>query len=236
MSDYATATTIPSYIAMLLDILWEIGAVKINVEEGYRTDFHERYPDAPRSPLYVNLHTKQNPKTGPLTTDEVGRIALAFHHLRQDMKVSPDWICGIPSAGTPFGKALSRMTDVRYLEIEEINFVGQRQMYFSGQTRPQNGDTVLIVDDILSDATMKELVFGLIKQTGATPVLFVFLDRGQGGRLQLMQEGYAVHSVLTIEMFLGYYLRSGRLSVVAREACLAYDEKLTAFKVSHEAV
>ena len=227
---YTVASILPSYLATLLDILWDIGAVKINAEEGHLTAFHERYPDAPRSPLYVNLRMRQNPKSGPLTTDEVGRIALALNHLRQDVKVGADWICGIPNAGTPLGRALSRMSEVLYLDIEKTEVDGQRRMFFGSPARPQDGDVVLIVDDVLSEATVKNLVLTLIKKTGATPVLLVFLDRGQGGRARLVGQGHAVHSVLTLETFLGYYLRTSRLSVTAHDACLAYPEQLAVFK------
>ena len=56
--------------------LHEIGAVKIDtrLDGGFKLKLHEKNPDAPLSPFYLNIRM-QGHKDGPLTRHDIGTLA-----------------------------------------------------------------------------------------------------------------------------------------------------------------
>lgn len=238
-----TAPILSSPLSILLDHLWKLSgpdaatpAIRVNLGNGFLTKFHERYPDAPHSPLYVNLRTKDNPKPGPLGPDEVGRVALVFHELMQTHHIRPTWMCGIPNAGEPLGKALSRIVHIQHLQLVKSPEGGRRRISgFASPVHPRFfvGDHVLLLDDVMSEADTKLEALALFEGEPIDLTLFVLLDRGQGGMEVLrrnLSRPCSVFPALTLGQFVAYSLQHGHLSTDMADACLAYPKQLAAFK------
>ncbi len=223
---------LPSHLANLISSLWECGAIAIDLETGFQLAFHEHYPDAPCAPLYMDLRTKNN-KDGRLRQDEVGRVGLALDILAREKQVDGNWICGIPNAGVPFGKALSQIRTIQHLDLVKRMVEGHHQFDFVNGSRPDATSKVLLVDDLISDATVKRLALNLVKQTGADVTLLVLMDRQQGGLEALRAEGYKAYAAFTLSEFLAESLRIRRLTPDQHAAAAGYPAVLSAYKAEH---
>ena len=223
---------LPSVLMNVVESLWAVGAVRVDLERGFELAFHENYPEAPRSPWYLNLRVNEN-KQGPLRQDEVGRIALAIDVLARMNGINGNWICGIPNAGVPFGQAMSRIRTTQHLDLRKFVQDGHRGFAFANGQRPHEGDRVLLIDDLISDATVKRLALRLMQETGAKVALLVFLDREQGGLQALRAEGYDVFAAMTLTQFLDESEFTGRLKPHERAAIADYPRVLAAYKAKH---
>lgn len=62
-------------LEMLLRVLWQVGAVKFGE---FELKIHQTNSSAPKSPIYLDLRTPDNPKPGPLTP---GFVRMIGEHL-----------------------------------------------------------------------------------------------------------------------------------------------------------
>lgn len=205
----AHTTLSPSDIACRLHA---IGAFKVDTEKGFRLALHDKQPDAPRSPFYFNLRTDKNPKPGPLTDIDVAMIGSSIANAVRRYGVDFDAVAGIPNAGTPFAKAafdeLYRTKGIRQLLTVRKPEDGSRAVEVVETAARIGPRRVLIVDDLVTSETMKEIAVDAVKAAGHEPVaVAVFLDRTKNGIRRLSASGLPIISVVSI----GEVLRSFRV-------------------------
>lgn len=70
---------------------------------------HEKNPDAPLSPFFLNLRSGDNPKPGPLASVDFDLIARALWEKTTEEGLSFQAIVGIPNAGDPIIEAIERL-------------------------------------------------------------------------------------------------------------------------------
>ncbi len=85
------------------DRIHDRGAIKFGA---FKLKLHEKNPDAPLSPIYLTLRIPEN--GGPLTDDDVEVIGQELYAMVQREGVIFDLVVGIPRAGEPFAKVVSR--------------------------------------------------------------------------------------------------------------------------------
>ena len=75
------------------------------------------------------------------------------------------------------------------------------------------GKVAVLIDDLVTMADSKlEAVSILTAQGVRVNDVVVLIDREQGGQQQLAAEGLALHSALTMNQMLKYYVRIGKIS------------------------
>ena len=75
------------------------------------------------------------------------------------------------------------------------------------------GETVLVVDDLITDGGTKIEIIDRMKQSHLNVKdIIVLIDREQGGKETLSEKGYALHSVLTIHELIQGLEESGKIS------------------------
>lgn len=199
----------------LADTLFDIGAVQIARldEPGFRLKLHERDPGAPLSPLYFNLRTPENPKSGPLDPRLCQMIGLMIG-------LEFEWctfagVCGIPHAGVPFVAGCLHVfrDEPAQVFLEKVEQDGKRRIVPRGQRTLPEGANVLIVDDVLTEADTKLEAIAALRQMGyAVQHLAVIVDRDQGGRQRVQKAGVEVRALFGISELLLYYFRGGKIS------------------------
>lgn len=199
--------------ADLADALFEVGAVQFGA---FRLKLHEKQPDAPLSPIYLNLRTPDN-KEGKLTPGILQQIAEVIM-LRQGFKY--DFIAGIPNAGTPIAEAISRYveteftnTSARLLHLGKVDQEGGRKIVgVQEDLESLEGRRVLLVDDLITQADTKFEAISALEDDGFEVVgLVVLVDREQGGKEQIEQGGYPVVAIFTLSQLLDYYVAEERI-------------------------
>ena len=182
----------------LIEGLFRIGAVQLG-------EFRLR--SGLMSPIYVDLRLL------PSSPALLKQAAKALAQVAQTLTF--DRVAGIPLGGLPIGTALS-------LEMERPLIYPRPEVKQHGAKRMvegiyQAGETVLVVDDLISAGGAK---LDAIRQLEAEGLqvrdVLVIIDREQGGREELAAAGYTLHSLFTLLDLVGALESSG--SICAEQA------------------
>ncbi len=232
-------TRTPSQQLALL--LYALGAVKTrnhptavsrpSGERGFKLKLHERTPDAPLSPVYLNLRTPENPKPGPLTPEVVELAGKVLYRRASAACLGYTHIAGVPRAGEPLAQAFqraaardSREVSILTLAKDDVGSGGARRVtgLVPGQAF-RAGEVVLLIDDLITKADSKIEAIEALKAAGlrVTDVL-VLVDREQGGRDELRQHRVFLNAAFTLRGLLDLYVEDGQLSAGTRDEIVAY--------------
>ena len=195
----------------LADALLASGAVKFGA---FRLKLHETQPDAPLSPIYVDLRVLQS---FPDALD-VGVAALVEIIERDGLVFSR--YAGIPLAATPLVAVLSHMTRIPMITPREEKTHGAGGS-INGAFTP--GETVLVIDDVVSHAESKLEAIRVLEANGLrVRDVAVLVDREQGGPEQLAAEGYTLHAAVRISELLEHWRATGGMDEEAYGRVRAY--------------
>lgn len=189
--------------------LYDIGAIQFGA---FRLKLHETQPDAPLSPIYVDLRMI---RSHPDVRD--GAIHV-LAHLAWDCTF--DILADVPTAATPLVAILAHELRKPMITPREAKTHGSGAR-IDGTYRP--GQRVLLVDDLITRADSK---FEAIRTLEAAGLIVrdvaVLVDREQGGAAQLRERGYALHAACTLRELLDEYLETKRINRTTYDQVLAY--------------
>ncbi len=215
------------------DMIFERGALKFGA---FKLKLHEKNPDAPLSPFYINLRDEHNPKPGPLVSADynlIGRCMfqaiINFHRSGGDLVY--DAIAGIPRAGDPIVQGMQwvvDMTDInqgdfRIIQLSKEEADGKRRIIPLPGFDYIEGERTLLADDLITQADTKLESIEAVESSGSKVVgLVVLVDRLQGGRERLETAGYKLISCFTIIELFDYYLATGKIDSDKYRECIDY--------------
>lgn len=183
--------------------LFEAGAIKFDFKKGWRLKHHEKYPDAPLSPLYIDLRLLQS--------DLKAKREAVSALIEQAEGLKFDYIAGIPLSAVAL---VSSMAD----RIGKPQITPRMDKKTHGEIRKidgtyQKGKVVLVVDDLVTTAGSKLEAIKNLEENGlrVRDVVVVF-DREQGGGRQLADSGYTLHAALKIKSTLKFYTRVRKIT------------------------
>lgn len=165
---------------------------------------HEKIPDAPLSPMYINLRS--------LPQNLIESIAQTLAKIKLDGV--PDFISGIPKAATPIAEAYSKITNIPLVTIfDKLDGEAKRSVISHADAPDGAGKKLLIIDDLITKGNSKIEAFKIAESLGYKIVaLLVLFDRQEGGVEQLEKIGYKVYSAIKLKPTLEYYLESGKIT------------------------
>jgi orotate phosphoribosyltransferase len=189
----------------------------------FRLKLHEGNPDTPVSPFKFNLRLIEN--GGPLMQDAVRAIALQMSKLIKEKELKFDVVAGVPQAGEPFAKEVSRLSKKPLVKLEKIVSANRREVVFRGGEG--GGRSVLLIDDVITFAdSKKEAIEALNKAGFIVPHLVVFVDRQQGGAELLKgKTNCKVYSVFLLDTILRTYRSIGKITQETYDELSLYVEK-----------
>lgn len=181
------------------DQLLTSGAVRFGA---FRLKLHEQQPDAPLSPIYVNLRVLRSFPDALDATVTVLREMIAARDLKFDRYAD------VPMAATPLVAVLSHQTRVPMITPrgggKTHGLAGSIDGAFS------QSETVLVIDDLVSHAHSKLEAIRVLEASGlVVRDVAVLVDREQGGAQQLVSAGYALHAATRLRQLLDYFRRTG---------------------------
>lgn len=190
--------------------LFEIGAVKFG---SFRLKLHEKKPDAPLSPIYIDLRVI---RSFPAVTESTVEV---YKELIRGLNF--DLLADVPTAATPITAILSYELKVGMIsprkEEKEHGIMAKVEGVF------KKGNVVLLVDDLVTQADSKlEVIRGLEKQGLIVRDVVVLIDREQGGPQQLGKAGYQCHAAFPLSEILGLYSKEKKISKDEYERTIAY--------------
>ncbi len=197
-------------LKLFIDQIIEEGIFKLGA---FRLKLHERSPEAPLSPFYIDLRLiRSRPHLLQLVARLLGEVS---------KKLKFDLLADIPTAATPIVAVMSVQMNVPMVSPRLVakthGIVGQIDGVF------ESGMRVLLVDDLVTKADSKFPPIEVLEQNGLTVEdVLVLLDRQQGGGVQVAEAGYNIHSGVVISDLLEQ-LR-GQITPDAFAVCLRYLE------------
>ncbi len=123
------------------------------------------------------------------------KIATVLVELSRDLFFQR--IAGIPYTALPIATAFSLLSGKPMIysrkEIKEYGTAKQVEGIW------EQGDQVLVVDDLITDGGSKLEIFSIFEKQGLKiSGVVVLIDREQGGKERLQKEGYQLFSIISI--------------------------------------
>lgn len=192
----------------------------ILTEGPFEFKLHEKNPNAPRSPIKLNLRF---PPKGALTEELVERIGNALYRLSCENQIQYDCVVGVPKAGDPFAKVFSRLASIPLLSLEKEETGKGRKVLPVLRGEYRKGWRVLIIDDTVVMADSKFEAIAAVRANSLRAAgVEVLVDWEHGGGDDLEKAGFLVFSVFTMSDLLLLYLKEGRISPEKYQKVMAY--------------
>jgi uridine monophosphate synthetase len=145
------------------------------------------------SPIYIDLRLLAS------FPDALRETAAAYRH--QLKTLTFDRIAATPLAGLPIGTAIALDMDLPLIYPRKtVKGYGTSKLI---EGKWEIGQTAVMVDDLITsgDSLLKGITF--LKAAGLrVNEAVVLIDRQQGGREALKEQGYRLHSLMTISQLL----------------------------------
>ncbi len=203
---------------------FDIGVVKFGE---FKLKLHEKHPDAPLSPIYLNLRTADHPtKPGPLTPTIITSVGKMLYEMAGELNLNYSCVVGVPRAGDPFARAFSEAPPgqaVPLLHLEKTEEDSRRRVtrLIGEEHLPE--EKVLVIDDCITRAESKLEPIQVLEGAGlVVSDVLVIVDREQGGASELERAGYRLHAMFTLSALLKFYRDSNRIGLGTYERVSAY--------------
>ena len=190
--------------------LFEIGAIKFGA---FKLKLHDLKPDAPLSPIYIDLRILRS------FPDVMDSAVEVYREMSDGLEF--DVYADVPTAATPIVAILSHKTRVPMISPHKE----EKQ---HGTRRPidgsfHQGEIVLLIDDLITLANSKLEAISVLEENGLqVRDVVVLVDRQQGGVQELKKRGYACHTAFGLKELLEFYLETGKISEDQYQRTLVY--------------
>jgi orotate phosphoribosyltransferase/uridine monophosphate synthetase len=129
-------------------------------------------------------------------------------------------VAGVPVGGLLLATAYSLETN-NPLIYARIRQEGTGQPGIEGRFQP--GDTVLVIDDLITrGSSILDTAFLLEERGLKVKDVIVLIDRGHGAAERLRRRGYNLISILKLEVMLTHYMSMGLISEETYRICADY--------------
>lgn len=222
--------------------VWQSGTIGIDFANGYVMKVHEKYPEAPLSPIYISLRP-DGVKSGKLLPEHLEKMgyAMSLMAIQQGglfKHGTHTWIAGIPAAGEPILNAIratigprrqKRLLEFKLEKVEDDH--GRRiagiHPDYQGTVPCEEGDSLTLVDDLMTNlATKQEAIEAIHRHGASVGTLLLFLDRSINGRVMLQSQGVRALSVWTFDQLMEFGLANQYLDRKTYEAIIGYPTEL----------
>jgi uridine monophosphate synthetase len=186
------------------------GAIKFGA---FRLKLHERKPDTPLSPIYIDLRVL---RSFPLVMDSAVEV---YMELIRGLKF--DLFADVPTAATPIVAILSHLMKVPMVSPRKDDKEHGISRKIDGAF--EAGQTALLIDDLITHAESKLETISTLKANGLTVKdVVVLVDREQGGAEQLETAGYTFHCAFKLSELLQFYRQGGEIDQSEYERTITY--------------
>lgn len=193
--------------------LFEIEVVKFGA---FKLKLHEKNPDAPLSPIYVDLRIIRS------FPDVMDLVVGMYIELTEGLQF--DVLADVPTAATPIVAILSHKLRVPMISPRKEEKKHGIKRPIDGQFRA--GQIALLVDDLITLADSKLEAISVLEENDiVVRDVVVLLDREQGGVNELNQRGYKCHVAFKLKELLKFYLDSEKVSLEKYEETISYLSK-----------
>ncbi|HEY8325952.1 MAG TPA: hypothetical protein VIG77_15745 [Ktedonobacterales bacterium] len=183
------------------DALLTSAAVKFGA---FRLKLHETQPDAPLSPMYVDLRVLRS------YPDALDAAVATLQELIDADHLLFTRYADVPMAATPMVAVLSHLTRIPMITPRELKTHGAGGS-INGHFTP--GEIVVVIDDVVTHADSKLEAIRTLEANGlVVRDVVVLVDREQGGPGAIAAAGYRLHAAVKISDLLAYWRETGGIA------------------------
>ena len=194
----------------LAEQLFDMSAIKFGA---FRMKLHEKNPDAPLSPIYVDLRLLRSFPQAMKSAIEV------YLELVNNLKF--EVMADVPTAATPIVAILSYQLNCPMISPRRDQKAHGLSKKIDGSFK--SGQTVLLVDDLITQADSKLETISALESNGlVVKDIVVLVDREQGGPGQLQAAGYNFYCGVKLSELLKFYLETNRIDKNQYERTVNY--------------
>ena len=205
-------------IAALL--LWDIGAVKVNIDEPFKL------VSGNYSPIYINCRLAISNKT------LMQFFVASAQTIREHRRIQVDVVAGGETAGIPFAAYVAQSLSLPMIYVRKARKGHGIASLIEGHI-PKNSE-VLLVEDLITDAGSKLHFIEAVRAAGGVVKnVLVLFDRGQGGGKILEEQGIKLHAVTDMGTALTVAKYSGLLSEMNLKSVSEYLKDMRAWHRKH---
>ncbi len=164
---------------------------------------HEVKPEAPLSPIYVNLRN--------LPENVLKKIAQVLSEVSLE---NPQDVCsGVPKAAVVIAEEFSKTSGIPFIDVfEKIGLDTDRKIVIKEGISPKSDTKLLVIDDVIAHGKSKLEALEAAKSVGFYVNMLVLIDREQGGVDQVEKEGCRVYAAMKLTDILDYYMEKNMIS------------------------
>jgi uridine monophosphate synthetase len=211
VTDGTASTELTPAQRAFADGLLTSSAVKFGA---FRLKLHETQPDAPLSPMYVDLRVLRS------FPDAQDAAVATLRELIERDGLKFDRYADVPMAATPMVAILSHLTRVPMITPREAKTHGAGGN-INGFFTP--GETALVIDDVVTHADSKIEAIHTLEANGlVVHDVVVLVDREQGGPAAIAAAGYTLRAAVTISQLLEYWRATGGIGQEDYDRVQAY--------------
>src|SRR3989344_5384648 len=164
---------------------------------------HEKNPDAPLSPVYINLRN--------LPEDVLFQAGKVLAEIPLDER--PDFCTGIPEAGSKLARFFALQKGIPYARIfDKEESEGGRKIVGLKDFKPR-GRRIMVIDDTVTEGNTKLEAKEAAEEMGYDVLcVLIVVDRQQGAIEELRKASCVVKAAITLDQILRFGLRREYIS------------------------
>ena len=198
----------------LATILRAEGAIRFGQ---FRLKLHDTNPEAPLSPLYVDLRTVCR------LPGYCERIAKIIDGMSRKSPIEFDVVADIPLSISPVATTLSHL-----IGCGQVTPRPTAKTHGGGDMvlgKVEKGHVALLLDDVITKADSKLEAARTLEEAGlSVRDVFVVVDREQGGKEELAAHGMTLYSIFTLKELCDFYREQNLITEAEYQACAVYFE------------
>lgn len=177
---------------------------------------HETKPDAPLSPIYVNLRN--------LPEEVLKKIAQVLAEVK--LETAQNYCTGVPKAALTVAQKFSEVSRIPFIDVfEKIGQNTDRKIVIKEGIKPLPNTKLLVIDDVIAHGKSKLEALTAAKQVGFYINMLILIDRQQGGVEQVEKEGCKVYTTMKLIDILDYYLEKNMITKKQYQQSVDYLSK-----------
>lgn len=185
-------------------------------EGEFALKIHEVKPEAPLSPLYVNLRN--------LPENVLEKIAEVLAEV--DLETPQDYCTGVPKAAVIIAEEFAKTSNIPFLDVfEKVGLNTDRKIIIKKGLKTKPDTKLLVIDDVVAHGKSKLEALEAAKTVGFYVNMLVLIDREEGGVAQIEKEGCRVYAAMKLTDILDYYLEKNMITKTQYDETAKYLSK-----------
>lgn len=208
--------------------LYAMGAIQFS-KTGFEFKIHQKFPDAPKSPMKINL---REPPEGLLEKEDIEYLGEIFWQAACENNLFYDAVVGLPRAGEPLAEAFIKAAkadgySIILLSLQKKETNGKRKILPGSIPNKFRGKIILVIDDVAANGLTKIEAVRVLQIMGLTvDTCLILVDRQEGGEKLLFDIDVQLIASLKMDEMLEILVKKKIITNDLKQRIANYGEEI----------